>query len=69
VKGVGPLVVTEAGRNLRVRGRGAGDFLRDYCGFKAMFVRGAFVIDATHGPDLAAMCDYRNVKYRWEAAA
>lgn len=68
MKGVGPLVVTESGRNLRVRGRGAPDLLRSY-GLRPMHVSGAWVVDAVHGPDLAAWCDYESVRYRWEPEA
>lgn len=67
MKGVGPLVIEELGNALRVRGRKAPDFLRSY-GLRPIFVRGAWVIDGRHGPDLAAWCDYDNVRFRWEAA-
>jgi hypothetical protein len=65
MRGVGPFVVTEKARTLRVRGRGSGDFLRGY-GLRPMYVRNAWVIDSSHASDLAAWCDYQNVRYRWE---
>lgn len=66
--GTGPLVVTDNGETLRVRGRAAGHLLRGY-GLQPIYVSGAWVIDSRHGPDLAAWCDYENVRYRWETAA
>lgn len=68
MRGVGPLVVTERARSLRVRGRKAAEFLRSY-GLRPMYVGGAWAIDKAHGPDLAAWCDYENIRYRWETAA
>lgn len=67
-RAVGPLVVTERGRTLRVRGRAAGRFLRSY-GLRPAYLAGAWVIDGRHGPDLAAWCDYESIRCRWESAA
>ena len=67
MRGVGPLVIEERGKSLGVRGRKAAEFLRSY-GTKPIYVRGAWVIDGRHAIDLAAWCEYENVRYRWEGA-